>query len=254
MKNLFLLVVLCLVHKLSFAQGNTFPATGNAGVGTTTPRSAFDVAKYIPNGGLGAVFGRLAEGDASGIGTFLGVQGYGTGIVDVKSFSIIHSFHGVINSSISFLRGGSVEGGSITFSTSSDIERVRINKDGDVGIGTSTPNAKLAVNGKIRAQEIKVETANWPDYVFTKGYHLPSLEETEQHIKEKGHLPGIPSAEEVKANGVDLGEMNAKLLQKIEELTLLLIEKDKESSKERALNRCQEDRLIRLEAMILKLK
>lgn len=59
-------------------------------------------------------------------------------------------------------------------------------------------------------------------------YNLPSLQETEQHIKEKGHLPGIPSAEEVKNNGVDLGEMNAKLLQKIEELTLHLIEQNKQ--------------------------
>jgi len=56
---------------------------------------------------------------------------------------------------------------------------------------------------------------------------LPSLQETEQHIKEKGHLLGIPSAEEVKANGVDLGDMNVKLLQKIEELTLHLIDQNK---------------------------
>nr|WP_084407172.1 hypothetical protein [Pedobacter panaciterrae] len=100
---------------------------------------------------------------------------------------------------------------------------------GNVGIGTSdTKGYKLAVNGKIRTQEIKVEAANWPDYVFTKDYELSSLKETEQHIKEKGHLPGIPSAEDVKANGVDLGEMNAKLLLKIEELTLHLIEMKKE--------------------------
>lgn len=100
-------------------------------------------------------------------------------------------------------------------------------QNGNVGIGTATPNAKLAVNGNIRAKEIKVETVNWPDYVFAKDYQLPSLQETEQHIKEKGHLPGIPSAEEVKSNGIDLGEMNAKLLKKIEELTLHLIELNK---------------------------
>jgi len=105
---------------------------------------------------------------------------------------------------------------------------------GNMGIGTAdTKGYKLAVNGKIRAQEIKVETAGWPDYVFAKDYKLPSLQETEQHIKEKGHLTGIPSAEEVKANGVDLGEMNKKLLQKIEELTLYLIEMKKESEQER---------------------
>ena len=101
-------------------------------------------------------------------------------------------------------------------------------QNGNVGIGTSTPTEKLSVNGKIRAQEIKVETANWPDYVFTKDYRLLSLKETEQHIQEKGHLPGIPSADEVKATGIDLGEMNAKLLQKIEELTLYVIEQSKE--------------------------
>lgn len=100
--------------------------------------------------------------------------------------------------------------------------------NGSVGIGTTDPkDYKLAVNGKIRAREIKVENNNWPDYVFTKDYSLPTLQEIEKHIKEKGHLQDIPSAVEVKANGIDLGEMNAKLLQKIEELTLHLIEQDR---------------------------
>jgi len=101
-------------------------------------------------------------------------------------------------------------------------------ENGDVGIGTTDPRGyKLAVNGKIRAQEIKVEASPWPDYVFEKSYQLPTLQETEKHIKEKGHLPGIPSAQEVGANGINVGEMNAKLLQKIEELTLYIIEQDK---------------------------
>ncbi|WP_448105175.1 hypothetical protein [Pedobacter panaciterrae] len=105
---------------------------------------------------------------------------------------------------------------------------------GNVGIGTLSPKEKLSINGKIRAQEIKVETANWPDYVFAKDYELPSLKVTEQYIKEKGHLPGIPSAEEVKTNGVDLGEMNARLLKKIEELTLHLIESEKRNTLQNA--------------------
>jgi len=101
---------------------------------------------------------------------------------------------------------------------------VMAHNGGNVGIGTANPNAKLAVNGNIRAKEIKVETANWPDYVFATDYQLPTLQQTKKHIRKNGHLPGMPSAKEAEANGVDLGEMNKKLLEKIEELTLHLIE------------------------------
>jgi len=94
---------------------------------------------------------------------------------------------------------------------------------------TSYDGGKLQVRGLIRAQEIKVETTNWPDFVFAKNYQLPSLQTTEQHILANGHLPGIPSAAEVEKDGIALGEMNKKLLQKIEELTLYLIEMKKEN-------------------------
>jgi hypothetical protein len=114
---------------------------------------------------------------------------------------------------------------------------------GNVGIGILNANEKLSVNGKIRAKEIKVESDNWPDYVFNTSYKLPSLLETEQFIKENHHLPDIPSAAEVEKDGVNLGEMNARLLKKIEELTLHLIAKDKELSKERLTNEAQQAQL-----------
>ena len=98
---------------------------------------------------------------------------------------------------------------------------------GNVGIGTTSPGSwRLAVNGKIRAKEIKVETG-WSDYIFERDYILPTLEEVESYINQFGHLKDIPSGKDVEENGIFLGEMDSKLLQKIEELTLYIIEQNK---------------------------
>jgi len=98
---------------------------------------------------------------------------------------------------------------------------------GNVGIGTATPHEKLSVNGNIRAREIKVEASNWPDYVFKEGYKVGTLEALESYIKANKHLPGMPSAKDVEANGIAVSEMLKLQQQKIEELTLHLIEKEK---------------------------
>ena len=129
---------------------------------------------------------------------------------------------------------------------------------GKVGINNVTPDAELDVDGKIKTTELFVsdqikigtlETAseyalavngtigcekievkiesNWPDFVFEDDYQHLSLKETEDFIKSNKHLPGVPSAADVEKNGIELGEMNAILLQKIEELTLLMIEQQK---------------------------
>ncbi|MDQ1806476.1 cell wall anchor protein [Chryseobacterium sp. CKR4-1] len=89
-------------------------------------------------------------------------------------------------------------------------------------------NGIARFNGRILAKEVEVKANVWADYVFKKDYRLRSLEEVEQHIEEKGHLPNIPSAEEVIKNGINVAEMNAKLLEKIEELTLYSIEQNKQ--------------------------
>lgn len=107
------------------------------------------------------------------------------------------------------------------------LERMTLLKNGDVGIGTTAPNSKLAVKGKVTAKEVEVTMSGWSDYVFEEDYNLKSLPQTESYIKANKHLPGIPSEKEVKEKGINLGEMQAKLLAKIEELTLHLIEQNK---------------------------
>ncbi|MBV6645970.1 MAG: hypothetical protein KI790_11000 [Cyclobacteriaceae bacterium] len=103
-----------------------------------------------------------------------------------------------------------------------------VQEAGSVGIGTTTPSEKLEVNGTIRSKEVKVEAANWPDYVFDEDYELRSLEETESFIRAHHRLPEMPSAEQVEEEGIELGEMNRLLLEKVEELTLHVIELKKE--------------------------
>lgn len=118
---------------------------------------------------------------------------------------------------------------------------------GKVGIKTTTPGAyDLAVNGKIRSQEIKVETAGWPDYVFKDDYKLPSLTETEKFIKQNGHLPDVPKAADAEANGISLGEMNKILLKKIEELTLHVIDLEKSKVEQQSLVEKQSKSLLQL--------
>ncbi len=106
-------------------------------------------------------------------------------------------------------------------------EKLRIQGNGNVGIGTINPDAKLAVNGTIHSKEVKVDMTGWSDFVFKNEYNLPTLEQVEKHIIEKGHLENIPNEEEVLKNGINLGEMNAKLLQKMEEMMLYIIEVNK---------------------------
>ncbi|MCX2680625.1 hypothetical protein OOZ15_11790 [Galbibacter sp. EGI 63066] len=126
---------------------------------------------------------------------------------------------------------------------------------GKLGIGTvNTGSHKLAVEGSVGAREVKVEASNWSDFVFEKNYDLPTLEEVERHIQEKGHLQDIPSAEEVEKNGIYLGEMDAKLLQKIEELTLYTIEQEREIKQQQSVNKNHETENIEQEKEIKELK
>jgi len=103
-----------------------------------------------------------------------------------------------------------------------------INSEGNVGIGAWSNVHKLAVAGSIISEEIVVKLqTNWPDFVFDKDYELPNLKELENYINTNHHLKGIPTASDIQNNGINIGEIQIKLLQKIEELTLYLIKQDK---------------------------
>lgn len=144
----------------------------------------------------------------------------------------------VIRGSVPNLIIANEGGGNIKFSSNSGLgannSKVHLiikPSTGNIGIGTENPDAKLAVNGLIHTKEVKVDLTGWPDYVFGTDYKLPTLQEVEKQINEKGHLANIPSASEVEKNGLLLGEMNKKLLEKVEELTIYLIQQNKDIEK-----------------------
>lgn len=144
-----------------------------------------------------------------------------------------------------------VENFSVTDDGSDNIMLKMPKANSRVMIGTSsyTDGAdvySLSVNGNVRADRVKVYNT-WADYVFEDSYKLPTLEEVEKHIKEKGHLIDIPSAKEVEAKGIDLGDMNRLLMQKVEELTLYMIEQNKVNEKQAEVIELLEKKIERLE-------
>ena len=125
--------------------------------------------------------------------------------------------------------------------------------NGNVGLGVDdTKGHKLAVAGSIIAESVRVQIQGaWPDYVFRKDYILPSLESTRQYIQKNGHLPGVPSEAEVRARGIDLGVLNAKLVEKIEELTLHLIELKRDADQQK-INQYKNNAALLKEIELLK--
>lgn len=114
--------------------------------------------------------------------------------------------------------------------------------NGNVGIGTTSPGNKLAVNGTVQAREVKVTTAttDWPDFVFQPDYKLISLDSLSNQIRQLGHLPDMPSAETIKKSGLSVGSIITAQQKKIEELTLYILQ--------------QQDQLKEVQAEIRKIK
>jgi len=135
---------------------------------------------------------------------------------------------------VSQMDGCGAQGEALLFETqtagsTNPTTKMLIKNNGNVGIGKLSPSAKLHVNGTIISKEIKVEDVTGADFVFAPEYNLVPLADIEAYIKQNHHLPEVPSAAEMQENGVELGKMNMLLLQKIEELTLLMIDMKKDN-------------------------
>jgi hypothetical protein len=130
-----------------------------------------------------------------------------------------------VNGTVNFFANRGFTNGQSYYPT----PRMIVNSSGNVGIGTSNPGTyRLAVEGVLGARQVKVTTSPWADFVFRSDYNLRPLSEVEDFIKQNKHLPDVPTEEEIVRDGNDLGKTDAMLLQKIEELTLYMIELKKE--------------------------
>lgn len=195
---------------------------GNVGIGTTTPTTYFNV-----NGG--AIRHKNPGGYPYGINIDVDFPAGWSREYSVTYGAAGKMFAWGANGNGSALNYAYI-GGNSTADVVSTTPWMVFRPDGNVGIGTTTPGTyKLAVEGTIGARRVKVTQSAWADFVFHPDYQLPSLKEVESYIKANQHLPEIPSAAEVEKEGLDLGEMNKKLLQKVEELTLYIIQLNKKS-------------------------
>ena len=175
----------------------TFENNGNLGVGTTTPAEKLS----LYTAGNTKVVTQYGNGTGSGFSVGMSTEGNG---------SIWHTAAKVIS-----------------FGTS-NAERMRIHSNGNIGIGTASPDYKLDVVGNVRAHSVQISTAKTADFVFEKDYPLMSLSEVESFITANKHLPEVAPASEMIEKGIDMAEMQIKLLQKVEELTLYAIQQQKE--------------------------
>jgi hypothetical protein len=117
---------------------------------------------------------------------------------------------------------------------------------GNVGIGTASPDAKLTVNGQVHATSVVVTSTVPADYVFNGNYYLRPLADVKSYVNKNHHLPEVPPAADIKKSGQDLGEMNMLLLKKVEELTLYMIEKDKQLQQQKVRVRNLEKQVTKL--------
>ncbi|EHQ24327.1 hypothetical protein [Mucilaginibacter paludis] len=245
MKKIFILITLLSAAASGIKAQNTFPTWGSAGVGTLTPQASFEVTTNTIMGSAGNKFNTaltlIKNGDTYG--------------VDKPVLTLRHSGHGnnafvnpLTDSGIIKIQGFSTQMANKAINSN---ENFFVFTNGTVGVNTAyVPSGyNLAINGKAIAASFTVQLKSaWPDYVFKPSYPLMPLSVLKSYIDQNHHLPEVPSAAEVRNDGLNLGEMNKVLIKKVEELTLYLIEKDNEMQQMRNSQAQLEQRLKLLES------
>ncbi len=223
MKRIFFIAILIFTVLFSFSQtlyvpygtsGIGISGTGNVGVGTDNPISLLDVSNKSGDATLSISSALGTTGNSTlqfGTSSAWKIQAYSYSNGDKYDFGILYDRDDVCGD---------------FYVKNYDNTNLIIKANGNIGIGTVHPLYKLDVLGTIRAQEIKVDLEG-ADFVFEEGYNLMPLSELESFVKSEKHLPEVAPAKEMETEGLNLSEMNAKLLQKIEELTLYTIEQQK---------------------------
>ncbi len=209
---------------------------GNVGIGTTSPGISLTVAGNNNTNFKSLALSNSNTTNGAGTSIYMGFQAdsdpYGIRLLQQGSPT------GTRSGTFDIQRHGGASGDNDWISS------LFISYNGSVGIGSSNPDQLLTVKGTIHSQEVIVDMNVLPDYVFKPAYHLPTLTEVKTYIDQNHHLPEMPSAEQVAKDGLSLGDMNAKLLKKVEELTLYLIEKDKQDNEKEVRLGLQQRQLI----------